>query len=68
MAHSPPNYQAIAASFPSILPDVNNPAPIYHSASLPLGLPLVASIQGLMLAVFSFGGATLFVELIAEMR
>jgi hypothetical protein len=68
MAHSPPNYAAIAASYPSILPDINNPAPIYHSAGLPPGLPLVTSINGLMLAVFSFGGATLFCELIAEMR
>ena len=68
MAHSPPNYTAIAASFPDILPDINNPSPIFHYASLPPGLPLTANVNGLMLAVFSFGGATLFVELIAEMR
>lgn len=68
MAHSPPNYAAVATSYPKILPDVNNPSPIYHSARLPRGLPLVTSINGLMLAVFAFRGATLFCELVAEMR
>ena len=68
MAHSPPNYQIIAASEPAVLPDINHPAPIFYYAGLPPGLTLPDNVNGLMNAVFSFGGATLFCELMAEMR
>lgn len=68
MAHSPPNYELIHASYPTVLPNVNDPAPIFYYAGLPPGLTLVDNVNGLMNAVFSFGGATLFCELMAEMR
>jgi len=70
MAHSPPNYKIIAASYPAVLPpsEVDNPPPIFYYAGLPPGLTLVDNVNGLMNAVFSFGGATLFCELMAEMR
>lgn len=68
MAHSPPNYQIIAASYPAVLPNVSDPAPIFYYAGLPPGLTLADNVNGLMNAVFSFGGATLFCELMAEMR
>lgn len=68
MATSTPNYNTIAAAFPNILPDINNPAPISTSAGSPRGLSFVSNVNGLMQAVFSFGGATLFPNLLAEMR
>jgi hypothetical protein len=68
MAHSPPNYQLIHASYPGVLPNINDPPPVFHYGSLPPGLTLVDNVNGLMNAVFSFGGATLFCELMAEMR
>lgn len=66
MAHSPPNYLLYAASHPDF--DINHPDPILVSGPAPPGLDIVDNINGLMNAVFSFGGATLFVELMAEMR
>lgn len=66
MAHSPPNYKIAQAQDPNF--DINNPAPIVVSAGPPPGLNLADNVNGLMNAVFSFGGATLFVELMAEMR
>ena len=68
MSNSTPNYVAVAASYPSVLPDVNNPAPITHSAGSPPGLNFIDNVNGLMQAVFSYGGATLFMNLLAEMR
>ena len=68
MANSTPNYQTIAAAFPKILPDVNHPAPISTSAGSPPGLSFLDNVDGLMQAVFSFGGATLFPNLLSEMR
>ena len=68
MATSPPNYETIASAFPSILPDVNNPAPIHTSGGSPPGYSFLDNVNGLMQAVFSFGGATLFPNLMAEMR
>jgi len=68
MAHSGPNYVAYHASYPKVLPDLNNPPPITISGASPPGLSIVDNVNGLMNAVFSFGGATLFCELIAEMR
>ncbi len=66
MAHSPPNYKLYAASNPDF--DINNPDPVQVSGAAPPGLSIVDNVNGLMNAVFSFGGATLFVELMAEMR
>ncbi|KAI1610836.1 transmembrane amino acid transporter protein-domain-containing protein [Exophiala viscosa] len=66
MAHSPPNYALYAASNPDF--DINNPDPIKVAGGSPPGLSLNDNVNGLMNAVFSFGGATLFVELMAEMR
>ena len=70
IAHSEPNYTAVAASYPAVLPpsEVNNPPPIFYYGNLPPGLGLVDNVNGLMQAVFSFGGATLFCELMAELR
>jgi hypothetical protein len=71
IAHSTPNYTAAFASYPGLFPDGTNasdPPPIKISAAAPAGLGLVDNVNGLMNAVFSFGGATLFVELMAEMR
>jgi len=66
MAHSSPNYQLYAASHPDF--DINHPDPIQVSGPAPPGLSIVDNVNGLMNAVFSWGGATLFVELMAEMR
>jgi len=67
-ATSPPNYVAVAASFPAVLPDVNNPSPKHTTAGSPPGLSFLNNVNGLMQAVFSYGGATLFPNLLAEMR
>ena len=58
----PPNYAAAAQS--GI--DVNQP--IITTANWPPGLELPDYINGLMNCVFAYGGATLFNELMAEMR
>jgi len=69
IAHSDPNYKALFASFPTLFPNgINDPPPVTISGSSPPGLDLVDNVNGLMNAVFSFGGATLFVNLMAEMR
>jgi hypothetical protein len=69
MANSTPNYTAVLASYPSLLPNgIDHPAPITTSASSPPGLNFRDNVNGLMQAVFSFGGATLFPNLLAEMR
>lgn len=59
----PPNYAA-AASTPGL--DVNQP--ITTSAGIPPGKTVRDNITGLMNCVFAYGGATLFNELMAEMR
>lgn len=58
-----PNYDASLASY-------NTPPnePIVHTANWPPGTSLDNRINGLMQGVFSYGGATLFNELMAEMR
>ena len=66
MAHSPPNYILYQAANPDF--DIAHPDPIKVSGAAPPGLSVVDNVNGLMNAVFSFGGATLFVELMAEMR
>ncbi|KAI9683299.1 MAG: hypothetical protein M1822_006164 [Bathelium mastoideum] len=75
VAHSNPNYVASAASYPDLFntlpngdPDVNNPPPISTTGGSPPGLAFTDNVNGLMQAVFSYGGATLFTELMAEMR
>ena len=66
MAHSPPNYILYEANNPDF--DIQHPDPIQVSGKSPPGLSVADNVNGLMNAVFSFGGATLFVELMAEMR
>jgi hypothetical protein len=57
-----PNYAASLASY-------NTPkGPIVTTANWPPGSTLGSGIEGLMNCVFAFGGATLFNELMAEMR
>ncbi|KAI9852675.1 MAG: hypothetical protein M1838_006132 [Thelocarpon superellum] len=68
VAHSSPNYKAVAASYPNVLPDPDHPGPIVHTLGTPANLSFTNNINGLMQAVFSYGGATLFCEFMAEMR
>ena len=69
MTSSTPNYTAVLASYPDLLPNgIEHPAPITTSGGSPPGLEFRDNINGLMQAVFSFGGATLFPNLLAEMR
>lgn len=58
----PPNYAAAASS------DIDTSQPIMTSAGLPPGKTVRDNINGLMNCVFAYGGATLFNELMAEMR
>lgn len=62
VANSSPNYEAVYASFQ--IPK----GPIKTSAGAPAGLTFIDNINGLMQAVYSYGGATMFCELMAEMR
>lgn len=57
-----PNYAAAEASYN--IP----PGPIVTSTNWPPGTGLTDRINGLMNCVFAYGGATLFTELMAEMR
>jgi hypothetical protein len=59
----PPNYAAAQASF-GTPPN----QPIVTTANWPPGTTLIDRINGLMQGVYSYGGATLFNELMAEMR
>lgn len=76
MANSPPNYaisvlgSAGSAVDPdSITPDANGVYPsIRHYGNLPDSKNFVGAINGLMSGVFAYGGAQLFVEIMAEMR
>jgi hypothetical protein len=75
MAHSPPNYgisvlgSAGSAVDPdSIAPDAQGKyPPIKHYNGMPPSA-IVGAVNGLMAAVFAYGGAQLFVEIMAEMR
>lgn len=61
VAHTPPDFTvAKAAGIPK--------GPIRHSGGVPAGIPFNGQVVGLMQAVFSYGGAMLFVEFCAEMR
>lgn len=58
----PPNYAASYTSYKT------PKGPVQTSSSWPEGTDLNNRINGLMQGVFSYGGATLFNELMAEMR
>lgn len=62
-SNTSPNYKAAMASDSDLVI-----GPVLHTAGTPAGLDIVDQINGLMQAVFSYGGATLFCELMAEMR
>ncbi|KAL1630881.1 hypothetical protein SLS54_000754 [Diplodia seriata] len=62
VANSSPNYEAVYASYQ--IPR----GPVKTSAGAPSDLTFVDNINGLMQAVYSYGGATMFCELMAEMR
>ncbi|EXJ93619.1 hypothetical protein A1O1_02011 [Capronia coronata CBS 617.96] len=76
MAHSPPNYEisvlgsaGSAVNPATITPDAQgNYPPIIHYGGLPESGNFVGAINGLMSGVFAYGGAQLFVEIMAEMR
>ena len=74
-AHSSPLYSASASSAgyavnPNLVtPDSNgNYPPLQHSAGLPDPSNFGASVNGLMQAVYAYGGAMIFVEFMSEMR
>ena len=58
-----PNYEAAEQSY-----DVPPNQPVSATAYWPEGSGLTDRINGLMNGVFAYGGATLFNELMAEMR
>ena len=75
MAHSPPNHSiavlgsAGSAVDPTSITPVNGVyPPVRHYNGLPDPSSLVGSINGLMQGVFAYGGAQIFVEIMAEMR
>lgn len=76
MAHSPPNYEiavlgsaGAAVDVDTITPDAQgNYPPIMHYGGMPDSSNFVGAINGLMSGVFAYGGAQLFVEIMAEMR
>lgn len=59
----PPNYQAVQASYPTI-----TKGPVQTSGYWPSSSTLNDKITAMMNGVFAYGGATLFNELMAEMR
>ncbi|CZS88641.1 related to neutral amino acid permease [Rhynchosporium graminicola] len=78
VAHSSPNYAASASASSgaalgglSVTPDEISGAypPITHSVGLPYdSRGFVGSVNGLMQAVYAYGGAMVFVEFMSEMR
>lgn len=75
-SHSPPLYAAgESAAGGSVgdgssveqLPDGSYP-PVMHTAGLPDPSDFVAAINGLMQAVYAYGGAMLFAEFMSEMK
>lgn len=75
-AHSPPNYSGsqsasagavLGPQFITQLPDGSYP-PVTHSAGLPDSGNFIGAINGLMQAVYAYGGAMLFTEFMAEMK
>lgn len=76
MAHSPPNFaiSVLGSAGSAVNPDTITPdahgnfPPIIHYAGMPDSGNFVGAINGLMSGVFAYGGAMLFVEIMAEMR
>lgn len=76
VAHSDPNYKADGASSGTALgglsvtpDDAGVFPPVVHTAGLPYdSRGFVGSINGLMQAVYAYGGAMLFIEFMSEMR
>ena len=76
VAHSAPNYVAVGGSAgealggESVTPDANgNFPPIIHSAGLPASTTgFIGAVDGLMQAVYAYGGAMLFTEFMSEMK
>jgi hypothetical protein len=74
-AHSPPNYSiSVLGSAGSLVdPKTITPdaagvyPPVIHYNTLP-NSDLIATLNGLMQAVYAYGGALLFIEFMAEMR
>ena len=62
MAHSNPNYVAANKAY------MIDPGPVVTTAGPPDGVDFQGQIVGLMQAVYSYGGAMLFVEFMAEMK
>lgn len=74
-AHSSPLYSASASSAgyavnsDLVTPDASgNYPPIQHSAGLPDPSNFGAAVNGLMQAVYAYGGAMIFTEFMSEMR
>ena len=64
IAHSPPNYAAANAAYG--LSTGNNAAPVVKQAFA--SYPFFERINGVMNIVYAYGGATIFAQIIAEMR
>lgn len=64
IAHSPPNYAAANAAYG--LSTGNNAAPVVKQAFATY--PFFERINGVMNIVYAYGGATIFAQIIAEMR
>lgn len=62
VAHSPPNIDAAVAS------NQVQPGPVITTAGPGIGIDFTGQVVGLMQAVYSYGGAMLFVEFMSEMR
>lgn len=62
IAHSGPNFTAAKAN------NMVEPGPIFKTAGPPPGVAFDGQVVGLMQAVFSYGGAMLFIEFMSEMK
>ncbi|KAL9055933.1 MAG: hypothetical protein Q9162_003229 [Coniocarpon cinnabarinum] len=74
-ANKPPLYSAYSsAAGYTVNPDLVSPdaagnfPPIQHSAGLPNSGDFVGSVNGLMQAVYAYGGAMIFTEFMGEMK
>ncbi len=62
IAHSSPNFVAAKAN------NMVEPGPVFKTAGPPPDVAFDGQVVGLMQAVFSYGGAMLFIEFMAEMK
>ena len=62
IARSSPNFVAAKAN------NMVEPGPVFKTAGPPPGVAFDGQVVGLMQAVFSYGGAMLFIEFMAEMK